>query len=226
MASIRKSFGWVLLAVATLAGPAGAATGTISSNLSTLVVPSGQTAATTMVSWSTSGATKAQVWVSIDDMADTLFASGLTGSKSASILPGRAYKFTLYEGTTHTIPLANALVLGVAPSGGTITGSSFVVRAPYGGTSTAVLRWATQGFSTAEVWLSLDGGPEQLFARAVSGSQSAPWIKPGHDYRFNLYAGTSHSQLLDTHGRNLGENAVEGLAIALPGQGLQVVPRH
>ena len=46
--------------------------------------------------------------------------------------------------------------------------------------------------------MSKDGGAEQLFARAVSGSQSAPWIQPGHDYRFNLYAGTSHSQLLDS----------------------------
>jgi len=187
----------MLLAVATLAGPADAATGTISSNASTLVVPSGQ-AATTVVNWSTSGASKAQVWVSTDDMADTLFAEGVTGSKSASILPARAYKFTLYDGTAHTIPLANALALGVAPSGGTITSTPFVVRAPYGGTGTAVLKWATQGFSTSEVWLSTDGGPEQLFARAVSGSQSAPWIKPGHDYRFNVYAGTSHSQLLDS----------------------------
>ena len=197
MVSIRKSFGWMLLVMATLTGRADAATGTISSNLSTLVAPSGQ-AASTMVSWSTSGATKAQVWVSIDDMADTLFASGLTGSKAASILPGRAYKFTLYEDTTHSIPLANALVLGVAPSGGTITSTPFVVRAPYESANTAVLRWATQGFSTSEVWMSMDGGPEQLFARAASGSQSAPWIQSGHDYRFNLYAGTSRSQLLDS----------------------------
>ncbi|MFL6199111.1 MAG: hypothetical protein ACJ76J_08045 [Thermoanaerobaculia bacterium] len=197
MPSIRKSFGWVLLAVAALAGPAEAATGTISSAASTLVLASGQTAAT-VVTWSTSGAAKAQVWVRADDMADTLFAQGVSGSKSASILPGRAYEFTLYDGGEHTIALANALVLGVASSGGTITSTPFVVRAPYGGTSTAALRWATQGFSTAEVWLSLDGGTEQLFARAVSGAQSAPWIQPGHDYRFNLYAGTSHSQLLDS----------------------------
>ena len=197
MASVRKSFGWILVFVATLAGPAEAATGTITPNASTLVVPSGQSAST-VVSWSTSGASKAQVWVSADDMADTLFASGVTGSKSAAILPGRAYKFTLYEGTTHTIPLAQALVLGVAPSGGTITSTPFVVRAPHGGTSTAALRWATQGFATSEVWMSVDGATEQLFARAVSGSQSAPWIRPGHDYRFNLYAGTSRSQLLDS----------------------------
>lgn len=195
--AFRKSFGWVLLAVSALSGPADAATGTISSSSSTLVVLSGQ-AATTVVSWSTSGAAKAQVWVSVDDMADTLFASGTAGSKSASILPGRAYKFTLHEGTEHTIPLASALVLGVASSGGTITSTPLVVRAPYGGANTAVLHWATQGFGTSEVWLSRDGGPEQLFARAVSGSQSAPWIQPGHDYRFNLYAGTSRSQLLDS----------------------------
>jgi hypothetical protein len=197
MASMRKSVGGMLLVVAALAGPAEAATGTISSNASTLVAASGQIATTT-VSWSTSGATKAQVWVGVDDTADTLFAEGLAGSKSASILPGRAYRFTLYQGKEHTIPLANVLVLGVAPSGGTITGTPFVVRAPDGGTGTAVLNWATQGFATSEVWLSMDGGAEQLFARAVSGSQSAPWVRPGHDYRFNLYADTSHSNLLDS----------------------------
>jgi hypothetical protein len=197
MASMRKSVRWMLLVLAALAGPAGAATGAISSNSSTLVVASGQAAATT-VSWSTSGLTKAQVWVSVDDMADTLFAEGIAGSKSASILPGRAYKFTLYQGKEHTIPLANALVLGVAPSGGTITSTPFVVSAPSGSMNTAVLHWTTQGFATSEVWLSMDGGAEQLFARAVSGSLSAPWVKPGHDYRFNLYAGTSRSQLLDS----------------------------
>src|SRR5689334_8137417 len=117
MASIRKSLGWVCLVAAALAGPAQAATGTISSSLSTLVVPSGG-AVSTVVSWSTSGATKAQVWVTVDDAADTLFAEGLAGSKSTGILPGRAYRFTLYQGKEHTIPLASILVLGVAPSGG------------------------------------------------------------------------------------------------------------
>lgn len=197
MASTRKCAGWVLLVLAALAMPAGAATGTISSSVSTLVAASGQTAAT-VVSWSTSGTSKAQVWVAIDDSADTLFAESLTGSKSTGILPGRAYRFTLYAGKEHTVPLASTLVLGVAPLGGTITGTPFVARAPYGGNGTAALSWATQGFSTSEVWMSRDGGPEQLFARAASGSQSAPWIEPGHDYRFDLYAGTSHSQLLDS----------------------------
>jgi hypothetical protein len=189
--------GWVCLVAAALAAPAHAATGTISSSLSTLVVPSGGTASTT-VTWSASGTTKAQVWVGVDDAADTLFAEGLAGSRSTGILPGRAYRFTLYQGKEHTVPLASLLVLGVAPSGGTITGTPFVVRAPDGGAGAAVLNWATQGLSSSEVWLSLDGGPEQLFARAVSGSQSAPWIQPGHDYLVIHYAGTSHSQLLDS----------------------------
>ena len=197
MASVRKSAGWTLFVLALLAGPANAATGTISSSLSTLVAASGQTG-TTVVTWSASGTSKAQVWVSIDDSADTLFAEGITGSRSTSIMPGRAYRFTLYAGKEHTVPLASTLVLGVALSGGTITGAPFVVRAPHGGVGTAALNWATQGFTTAEVWLSRDGGAEQLFARAVSGSQSAPWIEPGHDYRFNLYAGTSRTQLLDS----------------------------
>jgi len=198
MALIQKYAGLIFLLMATLASPADAATGTISSNPSTLVIPNGQVA-TSVLSWSTSGTSTAQVWLSVDGMADVLFAQAAAGSASATwIQPGRAYKFTLYEGNAHTVPLASALVLGVAPSSGTITSTPFVVRAPYNSTGTAVLTWATQGFGTAEVWLSMDGAPETLFARADSGTQSAPWILSGHDYRFNLYAGTSHSQLLDS----------------------------
>ena len=198
MAWIQKYAGWIFLFMVTLTAPADAATGTISANPSTLVVPNGQVA-TSVLTWSTSGTSTAQVWLSVDGMADVLFAQAPAGSSSAPwIQPGLAYRFTLYEGTAHTVPLASALVLGVAPSSGTITSTPFVVRAPYNSTGTTVLTWATQGFGTAEVWLSMDGAPETLFARAASGSQSAPWILPGHDYRFNLYADTSHSQLLDS----------------------------
>jgi hypothetical protein len=193
----RRALGWILTVV-IFGGTAFGATGTISSSPSTLVISAGQTA-TTVISWSTSGASNAQVWLSVDGMAETLFAQSSAGSQSAPwIQPGYAYKFTLYDGTAHTVPLASTVVLGVSPSGGTITSTPFVVRAPYGGTNTAVVLWATQGSSTAEVWVSMDGAPETLFARAPSGSQSATWIQPGHDYRFNLYAGTSHSQLLDS----------------------------
>ena len=44
------------------------------------------------------------------------------------------------------------------------------------------------GHAEAEVWVSQDGGPEQLFARGANGSQEAPWIARGSTYKVRLYA--------------------------------------
>jgi hypothetical protein len=56
--------------------------------------------------------------------------------------------------------------------------------------------WDTSNISNAEVWLSMDGLPEKLFTRSPDGCATADWIQVGHSYSFNLYAGTSHSNLL------------------------------
>jgi len=79
-----------------------------------------------------------------------------------------------------------------------VTATPRAVDIPKGALGTTVLQWSTQGQSTAEVWVSMDGGGEALFARSPAASASAPWIQSGHDYQFRLYAGTAHSQLLDT----------------------------
>jgi hypothetical protein len=52
--------------------------------------------------------------------------------------------------------------------------------------------------SVGQVWVSMDGAAESLFGQGFQACQSAPWIQVNHNYAFRLYAGTAHSQLLDS----------------------------
>ena len=49
----------------------------------------------------------------------------------------------------------------------------------------------------AEVWVSQDGGTEQLFVSGDSGSQQVPWIARGSTYEFRLYAALPKRRLID-----------------------------
>lgn len=58
------------------------------------------------------------------------------------------------------------------------------------------ISWATTGLPTAQVYVSHPGGSETLMSESPSGTASVSWIELGRPYIFNLYAGTSHNQLL------------------------------
>ena len=57
----------------------------------------------------------------------------------------------------------------------------------------ANISWATLDGSNAQVYVSMNGGAEKLFAGGPSGIQAASWIAAPNSYAFNLYAGTDHS---------------------------------
>ena len=59
----------------------------------------------------------------------------------------------------------------------------------------------------AQVYVSVDGGPEAPFTSGQSGSAPAPWIQVGKTYEFRLYAGTEHATLLSK--QELHEKAIE-----------------
>jgi hypothetical protein len=60
------------------------------------------------------------------------------------------------------------------------------------GRGRTVISWDA-GNATGEVWVSIDGGSETLFAGESSrGSQEATWIDQGVDYEFRLYRGRAH----------------------------------
>ncbi|MCP3139741.1 hypothetical protein [Pyxidicoccus xibeiensis] len=67
-------------------------------------------------------------------------------------------------------------------------------------TGTTEICWDVDNVSTGEVWVSMNGAPESLFASGSSGCQYASWIQAGSTYSFNLYAGSSHSNLLGSAG--------------------------
>ncbi|MCP3162137.1 hypothetical protein [Myxococcus qinghaiensis] len=81
---------------------------------------------------------------------------------------------------------------------GSVTSSPSTVRInlneAYTGTTT--ICWNTSGTSTAEIWLSMNGLPETLFARGQSGCQDATWIVSDNTYEFRLYAEMTHTTML------------------------------
>ena len=54
------------------------------------------------------------------------------------------------------------------------------------------------GGTVGQVYVSINGGPEKLFATAAGGAQDADWIWRGSSYEFRLYAGSHREHLLRT----------------------------
>jgi|SRR6266851_3829118 len=56
--------------------------------------------------------------------------------------------------------------------------------------------WKTGDGSQGQVYVSEDGGGENLFDSGTDGSKEAPWIRTGSTYEFRLYAGSAHKSQL------------------------------
>ena len=138
--------------------------------------------APTAITWDTGGSGPAQVRVSVSGGPETLFAGGPRGSQAAPwVQAGLIYTFTLYSGD---IAVAS-IVVRAGPS---LTAAPNPV-ALIGPTGTSTISWSTGTGAVGQVWLSVDGGPEVLFAQGRSGTQSAPWIIRDRNLRFTLYEG-------------------------------------
>jgi len=65
------------------------------------------------------------------------------------------------------------------------------------GSKTTTISWDTGDGSIAQVYISVDGGPEKRFSGSLSkGSLDATWIEKKNEYDFRLYAGMEHTTLL------------------------------
>ena len=64
------------------------------------------------------------------------------------------------------------------------------------GPGTTTISWSTGDGSSGQVYVSVDGRPEQLFAEGAEGSKDAPWIGIGTAYEFHLYSGTERTTRL------------------------------
>jgi hypothetical protein len=84
---------------------------------------------------------------------------------------------------------------------------------------TTTITFATGSDAAGQVFVSINGGPEKLFATASIGSQEADWIWRGSTYEFRLYGGTHREQLL----RSLTVTRANTVAATL-GPGSAVMP--
>lgn len=156
--------------------------------------PVSASSSSTTVSWNTGSGADGQVWVAVNGGSQQLFASGPSGSADAPwINASGSYVFTLYSGSSHTTTLASATVTKAAPASISATPNPVSVSSGSGSTSVS---WNTGDGLTGQVYVSVNGGGEVLFAQGASGTASAPWISSGSSYTFRLYSGTSHNTVL------------------------------
>lgn len=79
----------------------------------------------------------------------------------------------------------------------TATPTSITVAAGQSGATT--ISWSTANCTAAQVWISMNGQPPQLFGDSLSFSGAvAPWIQAGSNYKFLLYGDRTRTTLLDS----------------------------
>jgi hypothetical protein len=89
-----------------------------------------------------------------------------------------------------------------SPSGANNTNATGPLRAEPNpvpasdGAGNTTINWQTSDGTIGEVYVSMDGASETLFARGSSGPATAPWIAANSTYEFRLYQGTDHKTLL------------------------------
>jgi hypothetical protein len=64
------------------------------------------------------------------------------------------------------------------------------------GLGSTTVAWKTGDGSQGQVYVSEDGGTENLFDQGTDGNKEAPWIRTGSTYEFRLYSGTDHKNQL------------------------------
>ncbi len=64
------------------------------------------------------------------------------------------------------------------------------------GLGSTTIVWKTGDGSQGQVYVSEDGGADNLFAEGTNGNKDAPWIRTGSTYEFRLYAGSDHKTML------------------------------
>ena len=157
---------------------------------------------TSTISWSTGTADLGQLYVSQDGGPDKLFVEGSDASAKANwIRPGSSYEFHLYVGREHRQQLATVTVTTAPMNASTdskLTAEPNPVPADDEELGTTLITWTTGDSQGGEVWVSEDGGPEQLFVNGSQGSGEANWICRDRIYEFHLYGGSGRAKLLNT----------------------------
>ena len=146
------------------------------------------------VSWNTCCSSEGRVTLTKSNGVEEVFSRGSSGLAFLDgIKPGAQYEFRLYsEEGSKVLQSVNVSTRERTP---TIAADPNPV--PTGaGLGRTTISWTTLAKDVAEVYVSKDGGPEQLFARGPYGSIEAGWIATGSSYEFRLYSGDASRRLL------------------------------
>ena len=154
--------------------------------------PPGVRKAKASISWNSHAGATSYVSASIDGKPETRFAEGPVGTQFFDIEAGSRCEFRLYDGLGSTPVRTTVVTSETIPS----LSASSVVFPSASTRGKATISWNMPGHPEAELWVSQDGNPEQLFVRGASGSQEATWIIRGSTYEFRLYAATPKRELI------------------------------
>lgn len=128
--------------------------------------------------------------VSANGGAEWLFAGGASGAVTADFIQSGRYRFNLYPGTVCAgVPVASTTVQKLTPDGtaqpSALASPTTFAVAPGTVTSSTTYRFDTGDGTSGQVFLSVNGDAERLFASATYGAIEAPWIQSGsYAFRF------------------------------------------
>lgn len=132
--------------------------------------------------------------LSLNGGPETPFAQGAIGIRIfRGVEAGATYEFRLYEPSS-SAPLRSVTVTSEAIKALT---ASPLSAGPVPGVRKATIGCNLPIPGGGEVYVSADGGPEELFARGEGGAQEAPWLATGKSYEFRLYMTTPARRLID-----------------------------
>ena len=155
--------------------------------------PAGQ-AGRAAVSWTTCCSSGGRVALARDGGTEEVFATGASGFAFLDgIRPGIRYDLRLYS-EQQPAALQTA---SISATERTATIAADPNPVPAGaGLGRTKISWTTLAGDDAEVCVSKDGEPEQVFARGSTGSREASWIASGSSYEFRLYSRDGSRRLL------------------------------
>ena len=146
------------------------------------------------VSWNTCCSSEGRVTLTKTNGVEEVFSRGSSGLAFLDgIKPGAQYEFRLYSEEGPTVLQS----VNVSTRERTPTIAADPNPVPAGaGLGRTTISWTTLAKDVAEVYVSKDGEPEQLFAQRAYGSNEAGWIATGSSYEFRLYSGDASRRLL------------------------------
>ena len=146
------------------------------------------------VSWNTCCSSEGRVTLTKSNGVEEVFSRGSSGLAFLDgIKPGAQYEFRLYSEEGPTVLQS----VNVSTRERTPTIAADPNPVPTGaGLGRTTISWTTLAKDVAEVYVSKDGQPEQLFAQGAYGSVEAGWIATGSSYEFRLYSGDAPRRLL------------------------------